>query len=74
MYLGSRTGKGWSRIRRQLITGMLPLAVMRYSGSEMWRPLGVTMVGGLLVSTLVTLILVPTLYTIFESKFRRNAR
>jgi HAE1 family hydrophobic/amphiphilic exporter-1 len=56
------------------ITGMLPLAVMRYSGSEMWRPLGVAMVGGLLVSTLVTLVLVPTLYTIFESKFRRNAR
>ncbi len=56
------------------ITGMLPLAVMQYSGSEMWRPLGVTMVGGLLVSTLVTLILVPTLYTILESRLRRNAR
>ncbi len=71
---------GRRRLRPVLMTafttifGMLPLAVMRYAGSEMWRPLGVAMVGGLLVSTLVTLVLVPTLYTIFEGKARRKAR
>ena len=71
---------GRRRLRPVLMTafttifGMLPLAVMQYSGSEMWRPLGVSMVGGLLVSTLVTLVLVPTLYTIFEGRLRRNAR
>ena len=37
-------------------------------GSEGWNPLGATVMGGLLVSTLVALVLVPTLYTIFEAK------
>lgn len=71
---------GRRRLRPVLMTafttifGMLPLALMRASGSEVWRPLGVAMVGGLLVSTMVTLVLVPTLYTIFEARLRRNAR
>ncbi len=71
---------GRRRLRPVLMTafttifGMLPLAALRYTGSEVWRPLGVAIIGGLLVSTLVTLVLIPTLYTIFESKFRRNAR
>ncbi|MFH1502452.1 MAG: efflux RND transporter permease subunit [Candidatus Eisenbacteria bacterium] len=71
---------GSRRLRPVLMTafttifGMLPLALMRATGSEMWRPLGVAMVGGLLVSTLVTLILVPTLYTIFEARLNRKAR
>ncbi len=71
---------GRRRLRPVLMTafttifGMLPLALMRASGSEVWRPLGVAMVGGLLVSTLVTLVLVPTLYTIFEARITRNAR
>jgi HAE1 family hydrophobic/amphiphilic exporter-1 len=70
---------GRRRLRPVLMTafttifGMLPLAVLRYTGSEVWRPLGVSMIGGLLVSTMVTLVLVPTLYTIFEAKFRRKA-
>ena len=74
------TTSGKRRLRPVLMTafttifGMLPLAVMQYSGSEVWRPLGVTMIGGLLVSTLVTLVLVPTLYTIFEGRLRKNAR
>ena len=71
---------GRRRLRPVLMTafttifGMLPLALLRYTGSEVWRPLGVTMIGGLLVSTLVTLVLVPTLYVVFESRLRRNAR
>jgi len=53
------------------IFGMIPLAVMRATGSEVWRPLGVAMIGGLLVATLVTLVLVPTVYAVFETRFRR---
>jgi HAE1 family hydrophobic/amphiphilic exporter-1 len=53
------------------IFGMVPLVMMRSSGSEVWRPMGVAMIGGLTVSTLVTLVLVPTIYTIFENRFRR---
>ncbi|MCI0479699.1 efflux RND transporter permease subunit, partial [Candidatus Uhrbacteria bacterium] len=68
---------GRRRLRPVLMTtltttlGMVPLAVMRTSGSEVWRPLGIAMIGGLTVSTLVTLVLVPTIYAIFESRFRR---
>jgi HAE1 family hydrophobic/amphiphilic exporter-1 len=68
---------GRRRLRPVLMTtlttifGMVPLAVMRTSGSEVWRPLGVAMIGGLTVSTLVTLVLVPTIYAIFETRFRR---
>jgi len=68
---------GRRRLRPVLMTtfttifGMLPLAVMRATGSEVWRPLGVAMIGGLLVATLVTLVLVPTVYAVFETRFRR---
>jgi len=71
---------GRLRLRPVLMTafttifGMLPLALMRATGAEMWRPLGVTMVGGLLVSTLVTLVLVPTIYTIFEGRLKKRRR
>jgi HAE1 family hydrophobic/amphiphilic exporter-1 len=35
-------------------------------GREMYSPLGVTIIGGLLISTIVTLIIVPTIYTVFH--------
>ena len=63
---------GGHRLRPVLMTAfttmlaMLPMALSRYEGSEIWRPFGITVIGGLLVSTLVTLILVPTVYAIFE--------
>ncbi len=38
----------------------------------MWRPLGVAMVGGLLVSTVVTLVLVPTIYGLIEGRVERR--
>ncbi len=63
---------GRQRLRPVLITtattvfGMLPLALSRGEGSEQWRPLGIVCIGGLSVSTLVTLILVPTIYYIVE--------
>jgi len=57
------------------IGGMLPLVLGRGEGSESWRPIGLTVIGGLLVATFVTLILVPTIYSIFESlKVRGKGR
>jgi len=54
------------------IVALLPMTLTRGQGSEVWNPLGATVMGGLLVSTLVTLVLVPTLYTIFEAKSMRK--
>lgn len=51
------------------IAGVLPLAFAKGEGYEMWRPIGVTIIGGLSVSSLVTLVLVPVLYVSFE-RFR----
>jgi len=50
------------------IFGMLPLAVFRGQGAEMWQPFGITAIGGLLVSSVVTLVLVPIVYTIVHRK------
>ncbi len=47
------------------IGGLLPLTL---SGSSMWAPMGSTIIGGLLVSTLLTLIVVPVLYKLMSKK------
>ena len=47
---------------------MLPVATSNKVGSEAWKALGVTMLGGLSVSTLITLLLVPTLYYMLEKR------
>ena len=63
---------GRHRLRPVLMTtlttlfGMLPLAISRGEGAEMWRPFGITAIGGLSLSTLVTLILVPIIYSLFK--------
>jgi HAE1 family hydrophobic/amphiphilic exporter-1 len=62
---------GKSRLRPVLMTtlttilGMIPMAVGAGQGSEMWRPMGVAVIGGLTVSTILTLILVPVLFCSF---------
>ena len=62
---------GRSRLRPVLMTtlttilGMVPMAVSQGEGAEMWRPLGISVIGGLAVSTILTLILVPVLYCVF---------
>ncbi|MCK4649336.1 efflux RND transporter permease subunit, partial [bacterium] len=67
---------GKTRLRPVLMTtittvfGLLPLALLRGEGSEFWRPFGITIIGGLIVSTLITLIFVPTLYSIFEDRHK----
>ena len=50
------------------VLGMLPMALGRGEGSEMWRSLGMTVCWGLSISTLVTLILIPTIYCIFATR------
>jgi multidrug efflux pump subunit AcrB len=52
------------------VVGMLPLAFAIGEGSEMLQPLAVTIVSGLLFSTLVSLLLVPAVYSIFSFKNR----
>ena len=62
------TMSGRSRIRPILMTafttilGMVPMAVSSGEGAEMWQPLGIVVIGGLTVSTFLTLFLVPVLY------------
>ncbi len=62
---------GHSRMRPVLMTslttilGMVPMAIGGGEGSEMWRPMGVAVIGGLTFSTILTLLFVPTMYTIF---------
>ena len=67
-----------SRLRPILMTtlttviGMLPLALGRGEGSEMWRSLGMTVAWGLTFSTIVTLVLIPTIYCIFATRQERR--
>lgn len=65
---------GKSRLRPVLMTslttilGMVPMSLGIGEGSELWQPMGVAIVGGLTVSTLVTLVIIPIIYTVFASR------
>lgn len=48
------------------IIAMIPLALGLKSGSEMYQPLAIGAIGGLITSTVLTLIVIPIIYTIFE--------
>ncbi len=72
---------GRTRLRPILMTvlttilGLVPMAFSRGSGAELNRGLGLTVIGGLTLSTLFTLFLVPVLYHLFESgRERRRLR
>lgn len=55
-----------------IILGMLPLAIgIGSAGVEMRQPLGVVSIGGLIVSTALTLFVIPAFYYIFEDKKRK---
>ncbi len=57
------------------VLGMVPMAIGTGEGAEMWNGLGITVAWGLTVSTLITLVLIPTLYAAFVSRReRRKAR
>ncbi|PID93745.1 MAG: acriflavine resistance protein B [Bacteroidetes bacterium] len=68
------TEAGRSRLRPVLMTtattilAMVPMALSQGMGKEMFSPLGVTIIGGLFISTLVTLIFVPTVYAAFHHR------
>ena len=67
---------GQSRLRPVMMTafttilGMIPMATSTSEGSEMWTTLGIIVIGGLTVSTFVTLIVVPVLYGGLQSLAR----
>ena len=68
-----------SRLRPILMTtlttvlGMIPMAVGQGEGSEMWRSLGMVVAWGLSISTLVTLVIIPTMYASMASWQERRA-
>ena len=66
-------GAAKSRLRPVLMTtcttilGMVPMATSQGVGAEMWRPLGIAVIGGLTISTIMTMIYVPAMYSIFAA-------
>ena len=62
---------GKSRLRPVLMTtattvlGMIPMSLTGSQGSEMWSPMAISVIGGLTISTVLTLVLIPTLYCVF---------
>ena len=71
---------GRSRLRPVLMTaattilGMIPMALSTGEGAEVWAPMGVVVIGGLIVSTVITLIIVPVLYAIFSKHGERDKK
>jgi HAE1 family hydrophobic/amphiphilic exporter-1 len=69
---------GRSRLRPVIMTSattilaMVPLAISKGAGAELWSPMGVAVIGGLVFSTVVTLVLVPVVYAIFARHGERN--
>ena len=71
---------GRSRLRPVIMTtlttilGMVPMALGTGEGAEMWRPMGVAVIGGLTFSTILTLLFVPVLYCSFAGRGVKNNR
>ena len=70
-----RSGK--SRLRPVLMTalttifGLMPMPILKGEGSEIWRPMGISVIGGLIFSTIITMVLVPVIYSLFAGKGER---
>jgi cobalt-zinc-cadmium resistance protein CzcA len=66
------------RLRPVLMTalvasvGFIPMAISTGAGAEVQRPLATVVIGGLLSSTLLTLLVVPTLYLWMEERSTRR--
>jgi len=69
---------GETRLRPVLMTamvaslGFLPMALSQTSGAEVQRPLATVVIGGLVTATLLTLVVLPILYTYFEKESPSN--
>jgi HAE1 family hydrophobic/amphiphilic exporter-1 len=69
---------GRSRLRPVLMTavatilGMLPMALSKGEGSEIWSPMGIAVIGGLVFSTVITMIIVPVVYAIMARHGERD--
>ncbi|HOY37966.1 MAG: efflux RND transporter permease subunit [Bacteroidales bacterium] len=71
---------GKSRLRPVLMTSlttilaMIPMLFSKSMGSELWIPLAITMIGGLTVSLLITLYLIPCIYLSLNQKALKNEK
>jgi hydrophobic/amphiphilic exporter-1 (mainly G- bacteria), HAE1 family len=71
---------GKLRLRPILMTsattcfGMIPLSLGIGEGSEMLAPMGISIIGGLMASTAITLILIPSLYSLIDDRKERRAQ
>lgn len=69
-----------SRLRPVLMTsfttilGMVPMALSVGEGSETWRPMGIAVIGGMVFSTLITLLIVPVVYASMDRSGSRNKK
>ena len=67
-----------SRLRPVLMTasvaglGFVPMAISTSAGAELQRPLATVVIGGLVTSTLLTLVVLPTLFRIVEERISRQ--
>ncbi len=71
---------GKSRLRPVLMTtlttilGMVPLAFGSGEGSETWKPMGIAIIGGLTFSTILTLLVIPAIYSSFSARGLKKQR
>lgn len=78
--LTAAVAAGKSRLRPVLMTtlttvlGMIPMAIGTGEGAEMWRSMGMTVAWGLSVSTLITLVIVPVVYSVFAANGVKRRR
>lgn len=78
--LDAAVNAGVSRLRPVLMTAfttmfaMIPMALSSGMGSEMWAPIGITVTGGLFVSTVTTLILIPVIYVSLNIGKHKNKK
>ncbi|MDD5816318.1 MAG: efflux RND transporter permease subunit [Bacteroidales bacterium] len=69
-----------SRLRPVLMTsfttmlGMLPMALSTSEGSETWQPMGVSVIGGMIFSTLITMLIVPAVYAAVNKSGNRDKK
>jgi hydrophobe/amphiphile efflux-1 (HAE1) family protein len=78
MYAGRKRLRPILMTTFALIAGMLPVAIGRGDGGEFYQPMAIAIIGGMITSTLLTLLVVPTVYDLIEigsdKLFRRKSR